>query len=322
MTLGVFGVVGALALGGPWAVAAEPVVICRPTFTISALAYIAEEQKFFTEEGLAVSFIEATHGKICQDVLIAGRADFAFVFDGPFGYLGFQDHPLRVLAEVGRDSSVALVARRDRGITTVSDLKGKRIGYTPGTAGQFFLDEVLEQQGLTSRDVTRVTLQLPSLPPALVGGQVDAAVLIEPRGDQAMRALGANGLRLRPPEIAAHPFLVITSDEVLKAHPERARQVLRALLRAETYAQNHVEDVQTLVAKKVSVDLPLIQRDWPPLDHAVRLDLALLGFLNRNAQWIVSEDPSFTNRSLPNYRTFFAPEALRDVAPERVGLGL
>ncbi len=48
----------------------------------------------------------------------------------------------------------AIVARKDSGISAPGDLKGKRIGYTPGTTSDFFLDSMLTASALRDRQST------------------------------------------------------------------------------------------------------------------------------------------------------------------------
>lgn len=60
------------------------------------------------------------------------------------------------------------------------DLKGKKVAYQQGTAGEAVLLEALDQAGLKLSDVTTVNLPQTSVNAALQGGSADAAVQVEP----------------------------------------------------------------------------------------------------------------------------------------------
>ena len=53
----------------------------------------------------------------------------------------------------------AVLARPDAGIARAIDVKGKRIGFTPGTTSDFFLDSFLTAQGLTRLEISPVPLK-------------------------------------------------------------------------------------------------------------------------------------------------------------------
>lgn len=79
----------------------------------------------------------------------------------------WRDHPTFQLAIAPR-----------AGITTLADLRGKRIAYSPGQAQGELVLKILQSQGLSPKDVTLVEAPSTSADTyinALVGGLVDAA---------------------------------------------------------------------------------------------------------------------------------------------------
>ncbi|MEU6644705.1 ABC transporter substrate-binding protein [Saccharomonospora sp. NPDC046836] len=65
-------------------------------------------------------------------------------------------------------------------VTTLADLKGKRITYGEGTGRQPYVLRALRKAGLTTDDVQLVPLKAADFPDAIRTGQVDVAVLNEP----------------------------------------------------------------------------------------------------------------------------------------------
>jgi NitT/TauT family transport system substrate-binding protein len=54
------------------------------------------------------------------------------------------------------------------------DLKGKRVGFTPGTTSDFFLDAFLTANGLTRQDIQPVALKPDEMQDAMIAKKVDA----------------------------------------------------------------------------------------------------------------------------------------------------
>ncbi|NLL51969.1 MAG: ABC transporter substrate-binding protein [Peptococcaceae bacterium] len=75
----------------------------------------------------------------------------------------------------------ALVVRKDTGINSVADLKGKTIAYVPGTMHHVLLLEVLQGAGLDpARDVTLTRIDFFDMGQALAQGSIDAFCSGEP----------------------------------------------------------------------------------------------------------------------------------------------
>ncbi|HYN13108.1 MAG TPA: ABC transporter substrate-binding protein [Burkholderiales bacterium] len=67
------------------------------------------------------------------------------------------------------------------GISSIKELKGKSVNVDgPGTVQHFMLSYILEKNGLSIRDVNRVTMAAQPAAQAFVAGQSDAAVTYEP----------------------------------------------------------------------------------------------------------------------------------------------
>lgn len=62
-------------------------------------------------------------------------------------------NPIKSIYVYSKPEWTALVTRPDSGIKTVADLKGKKVAVTRGTDPHIFLLRVLEQNGLTDKDI-------------------------------------------------------------------------------------------------------------------------------------------------------------------------
>lgn len=158
--------------------------------TSSAPLFIAMDKGFFAEEGLDVNveWFDAAHPiavATASDKVDVGATGITASLYNMVG----SGQKLTIVADKGREQkgypSSSLVVRKDlydQGITTVEQLKGKKIGITQkGSTFQYMLGRVLESYGLTLDDVEVVPLgKLSSVMASLEGNQIDAAILNAP----------------------------------------------------------------------------------------------------------------------------------------------
>ena len=126
--------------------------------------------------------------------------------------------PLVRVATLVNSPVNSLVVPADGPIQSISDLKGKTVGFSVGGFEDAVLGAMLEQHGLTLDDVTLVNVNF-ALSPSLYSGQVDAVI-------GAFRNFELNQMQLdeRPgraffPEDHGVPAY---EELILVAHPERA----------------------------------------------------------------------------------------------------
>lgn len=118
---------------------------------------IAERKGFFKEEGLDVAINDFGGGAKSLQALIGGSIDVV---------TGAYEHTIRMQAkgqdivsviELGRFPGIVLVARKDRPIKSVKDLKGAKIGVTaPGSSTNFFVNFLMAKDGLKPDDASYV----------------------------------------------------------------------------------------------------------------------------------------------------------------------
>nr|WP_241483688.1 MULTISPECIES: ABC transporter substrate-binding protein [Rhodococcus] len=126
-------------------------------------------------------FANFVGGPAILEAFRAGAADTARVGDTPpiQALIAGQDVPI-IHATQSEPNNTRLAVAADRDITTLADLKDKKIAYAEGTAQQAIVLRALAKAGLSTDDVELVRLQLSEFPDAIRTGQVDVAPLNEP----------------------------------------------------------------------------------------------------------------------------------------------
>lgn len=169
-------VAAALVVAGPIHAQDSLAITVAGSDGISSAApfFAAQEQGFFEEAGLEVSYLTMAGGAATMAAAIkVGDVDIGF--GAASQYMGFIANGLvagKLIGELTDNNYVILGAD---GITDVSQLKGKRFGISSHNAGDHIYSlAVLEAYGLTSDDVEWIPLgSPPARLGALVSGKVD-----------------------------------------------------------------------------------------------------------------------------------------------------
>lgn len=199
--------------------------------------YVAQEMGFFAAEGLSVSLQAPTAFDSSDPAKLAaaGRADVAITTPINLIVIRSQGVPLTAMGSLIQKPLGGLLALKERGIRTLSDFKGRKIGYSLEPEEPVLWAAMLETAGLKPGDYQLINVGFDTLP-ALLTGQVDAIgafrnvekILIEvqERKETVFFAFEEHG-------IPDHPQLVfIASETVAHQKSELLRKFLRAVSRA------------------------------------------------------------------------------------------
>ena len=170
----------------------EKIIIGSAMTIHNSPVWIAEKKGYFREEGLNVEIREFESGRTAlRTMLSAEGIDIVTAAQTPVVFNSFTRNDYAIIGNmVYSDKDMKMLARRDRKISTPSDLKGKTVGVTAGSSGHFFLSLFLAYNGLQMADVKTVDIEATRLPQALIDGQVDAIATWEPHIYKARKVLG------------------------------------------------------------------------------------------------------------------------------------
>ncbi len=284
----------------------------------STLILVAMKNGYFLDEGLDVQALPQANGKLALQSMVEGKADFATVAETPVMFSILRGERIFVIANIESSTeNDAILARVDAGITMPSHLKGKRIGFIPGTTLDFFLDSFLTAQGLTRREVTPVALKSDELLDALLAKKVDAVAAWNYPLTQIKRHLGTQGVTFYDRQIYTEHFNIAAMQDFVRLNPQTVTAMLRALVRAEAFVASHSDDSKSMVSETIKVDEDLVKEVWDVMSYQVRLDQNLVITLEDETRWAVKN--KLTDQSvMPNYLSHIYVDGLMAVKPGAV----
>jgi NitT/TauT family transport system substrate-binding protein len=174
------------------------------------------------------------------------------------------------------------------GISSVGQLRGRRVGLTLSTLGPYVLSRALDSAGLTLADVEVRNMPLDAMSDALAEGSVDAVAFFPPYSEVAYRRGRVQKLfdsRAIPGEI--FDVLVVSPDTYAEQRPTLVR-LLRAWQAAHQLARTNPATALPVMARRQGLSTEEFRRAERGLVYfplqAQEAMLAANGPLQRNLQ--------------------------------------
>ena len=204
---------------------------------------------FFDQEGVQVSISQIAGASKVLEAVVASSADVGSGVYEQALQMAAEGREVKTFLTFARSPNFAILAAPKSGVRTIADLKGKSVGISSlGSPSQFYLNHLLRGAGVQPELVSTAGVGMAATAAAaLERGQVDAAVLFgsaitaeEARGGRMLAdARTQEGVRtlLGTDDYPASSLLART--EWLTQHPEEARRVSRAVLKALAWIRDH-----------------------------------------------------------------------------------
>jgi ABC-type nitrate/sulfonate/bicarbonate transport system substrate-binding protein len=297
----------------------EPITLGVYPSEYNSLIYIANDQKFFNANGLNitlknyVSGAAAAKGMLNEEVDVATASEFVIVSNA------LNNASICALGSLSRYLNLDIIARTDRGINSVSDLVGKKIGVTLGTANQFYLGRYLELYGINQSQVTVVNYNFVQMPDALANGTIDAAITFQPYINQIQNLLG-DRIVVWPAQAEQFGYFEsICTRSWATAHPDLVVRFLKAVIQAENFNAVHRDQAIAIVANDLNYTNEYTASVWPDYEYSVMLDQSFILLMQDEARWLINNNLT-SSTSTPNFLDYIYVDGLKSVRSESVNI--
>jgi len=279
---------------------------------------IADEQYFFEAEGLDAKVTVYGSGKKALQGLLGGEVEYSTTADAPIAATALQRQDFEVLATFIRSYRHGkILARKDRGINSISDLVGKTIGLSKSTTGDYFLHRVMHENNIGPDQVNIKDIPIKQLQAAVISGEVDAISSWEPYISYAEQELGDNSFVISNNNLLRNTFNLITMKETSAGDKtEKSLRVLKAINRAIEFARQEPAQAQEIIARRTKMDPQILAKIWPEYEIGLLLDHALLLTIEAQARWSLQQSGKTVD--IPNYLEVINPAPLRMLQPKLV----
>jgi aliphatic sulfonates family ABC transporter substrate-binding protein len=225
---------------------------------IGALLILKQQgllEKRLAAQGVSVQWVEFQSGPPLIEALNAGAIDFGYTGDTPPIFAQAAGVNFVYVASIpAPGKSNAILVRKDSGIKTLADLRGKKIAFVKGSSAHNVLVQVLAKAGIAYGDIQPVYLSPADAGAAFHSGNVDAWSIWDPFYAVAQR--DPNTRVLTDAEgIAPSNSFFLASRDFAAAHPDVIKAVVEETNHAWRWAEGHQDELAAVLAEASGVDL-------------------------------------------------------------------
>jgi len=283
---------------------------------LSAPLIIANEQGYFTEQGVDITFKELIGGPLTAKAMFRGEADMATSSETVVMFNSFERDDFAIAASfVESDNDVKIITTRQSGIRKLEDLAGRRVGTIVGSSAQFFLDHTMLMGGVSTEGMDTLGIKPENTVKVLRSGEVDAVVSWEPFVHLALQELDGEGVIVPHENLYTETFNLLVMRDWAKKNQKALQAVIRALIKASHYIEMNPDQAQILVANYLNKPLALIQATWSDFVFSVTLHQWLLPTMEAQARWAIERELT-TATEVPNFLEYLLIQPLDQVDPD------
>jgi sulfonate transport system substrate-binding protein len=209
--------------------------------------------------GYTVSWTEFPGGPQLLEALNVGALDFGITGEAPPIFAQAAGAPLVYVAhEPAAPLSEAILVPNGSPITSVAELKGKKVALNKGSNVHYLLVKALEKAGLAYTDVTPVFLKPSDARAAFEHGDVDAWAIWDPFQAAAEVAIEAKTLASGDGLVSNHQFY-LGARPFVDAKPDVVDAIVDSIREIDAWAGGNVDQAAVELAPAVGIPAPILK---------------------------------------------------------------
>lgn len=191
--------------------------------------------------GYKVTWTEFAAGPQLLEALNVGAIDFGNTGETPPIFAQAAGAPLVYVAhEPPAPRGEAILVAKDSPLTSIADLKGKKVALNKGSNVHYLLVKALERAGVKYSEIQPTFLAPADARAAFERGSVDAWVIWDPYQASAEAATGARTLADGTGVVANHQFY-LAAQKFADANPKALEAVLAQLSEVDAWVKSDIK---------------------------------------------------------------------------------
>jgi NitT/TauT family transport system substrate-binding protein len=245
-----------------------------------------------------IPFESPTDGK---NAVVTGSVDF-----GTFGFaaatLGAAAGEPLVVFAAQCNRGMAVVAGAKSNISSIKDLKGKKVAIWPGSTQEVVILERLKAEGMSIKDIQPIRLPFSDMASALARGDIDAYVGAEP-GPGISLANGTGKIVEYPYSTSIGSLNMVwgVSQQTIDKNPELVKVMMEMHRKATEYAMSNNEAKIEMAMQKLGQQRKSIELAAPNVELTWKIDDEFIKHAKAYAQLMLEKKQI---RQLPDFSKF------------------
>lgn len=244
---------------------AAKVIIGMDAPTLSDLPLsLALKKDFFKPEGLSVLPVLFRSGPTAMQALVSGSIQFSTGF-GTGTRAAMAGAPVKGIIGFNNKPAFILYGRRESGIRSIADIKGKKIAVTGvGSTTDYAARAILTHNHIDpDKEVSILAVGSESVFAALQKGAVDAAILWAP-GFAIAEKLGMVRLQSLADILELPGSGVVVSDQLIKENPLLIKKFLRGTVKGFHYVHDpkNKDEIVSSITKDFSLERDIADTNY------------------------------------------------------------
>jgi len=264
-------------------------------------------------QGIKAEEFAVPSGNITMQQMVGRQVDLG-TYAGPSFLIGHARGQLVAIAqieEVGKTTRI--MARKELGLRTVADLRGKKIANQTGSSiGNVFVDQIAPKAGLKKDDWQEVRMNVNDMVAAMAAKTVDAMINVEPYNAIA-EADGIATTIMNYWDVDRMPVFMAATPEFVDRNPDLAVRYLRAWLDVAGDFRNNKQKVSdTIYAFYTSKGYKMSPQTFAGAISTIEVNPTfpadLSGYMRRQAEVLLRENKI---KQMPDWSKALRPEFMQ-----------
>jgi sulfonate transport system substrate-binding protein len=218
-----------------------------------------ELEKTLAPKGYTVEWTEFPSGPPLLEALNAGAIEIGQTGEAPpiFAQAAAADF-VYIAHEPPAPKGEAILVPKDSQITSVAELKGKKVALNKGANVHYLLVKLLEKSGVKYSDITPVFLAPADARAAFETGAVDAWVIWDPYQASAEVTLAARTLADGTGVVPNNQFY-LARKSFAEANPQIVDAVIDAVVATDRWAEGNSAAVAAQLSAGIGIPAPVLE---------------------------------------------------------------